>query len=224
MTGIIQGLLSSIGGKSLPQIGAAYEGGYFAGQISTAGNGVADYNLVIAPRSSGGNFSLAWQDSFTFTPGTSSDVDGATNTANMDDAAHPAAQFCAALSIGGFSDWYMPARNELEILVYYFKPSSADNNTTTSGQNTNAVPSRAGTYPTSFAPSETTATDFLSYNSEALTGLSNNITNIFSSTQVDATFAKIVRVASGGGVGYGWWFNTGKVNASGVRAIRKVAV
>ena len=29
------------------KIGDAYEGGFFAGQISTAGNGVADFNLVI---------------------------------------------------------------------------------------------------------------------------------------------------------------------------------
>ena len=32
----------------------------------------------------------------------------------MNDANHPAAQFCEGLTIGGFSDWYMPAKNEQE--------------------------------------------------------------------------------------------------------------
>ena len=36
-------------------IGDAYEGGFFAGQISTAGNSIADYNLVIGPVASAQN-------------------------------------------------------------------------------------------------------------------------------------------------------------------------
>jgi hypothetical protein len=55
MSGIHLALLGMSFGGGLPAIGAAYEGGFFAGQISTAGTGVADYNLVIAPKSSGEN-------------------------------------------------------------------------------------------------------------------------------------------------------------------------
>jgi hypothetical protein len=32
-----------------------------------------------------------------------------------------AAQFCEGLTIGGFSDWYMPAKNELGSLLLQFK-------------------------------------------------------------------------------------------------------
>ena len=48
-------------GLPLPTIGDAYEGGYFAGQISTAGNGVADYNLVVGPVASAQNSSKKWK-------------------------------------------------------------------------------------------------------------------------------------------------------------------
>jgi hypothetical protein len=61
MSGIHLALLGmSFGG--LPDIGAAYQGGFFAGQISTAGNGIADYNLVIAPKSSGRKFQQAMEN------------------------------------------------------------------------------------------------------------------------------------------------------------------
>jgi hypothetical protein len=36
-----------------PAIGTPLGGGYYAGQISTAGNGVADYALIVAPRAYG---------------------------------------------------------------------------------------------------------------------------------------------------------------------------
>jgi hypothetical protein len=42
-------------------------------------------------------------------------------TAGIDD--HPAAQFCVNLSIGGFTDWYLPARYELDIAYFNLKPS-----------------------------------------------------------------------------------------------------
>ena len=47
--------------------------------------------------------------------------------------------------IGGFNDWYLPAKNELEILYYNLKPNTTVNNTV-SGINPNAVPARASNY------------------------------------------------------------------------------
>jgi hypothetical protein len=145
MSGIHLALLGMSFGGGIPDIGAAYQGGFFAGQISTAGNGIADYNLVIAPKSSGEDSSKQWKTSNTSTAGTSSVIDGPTNSANMNDASHPAAQFCEGLTIGSFSDWYMPAKNELEVCYYNLKPTTASNNTG-SGTNTNAVPSRGSNY------------------------------------------------------------------------------
>ena len=50
MSGIHLALLGMSFGGGIPDIGAAYQGGFFAGQISTAGNGIADYNIVVAPK------------------------------------------------------------------------------------------------------------------------------------------------------------------------------
>jgi hypothetical protein len=124
-------------------IGQAFGGGFFAGQISTAATGVADYNLVIAPKSSGED-RLQWKTSDTSTAGTSSVIDGPTNSSNMNNASHPAAQFCEGLTIGSFSDWYMPAQNELDVCYFNLKPTT-NSNDTSSGTNTNAVPSRVVT-------------------------------------------------------------------------------
>jgi len=169
MSGIHLALLGMSFGGGLPAIGSAYEGGFFAGQISTAGNGVADYNLVIAPKSSGDNSNKQWKTSDTSTSGTSSVIDGPTNSANMNNASHPAAEFCEGLTIGGFSDWYMPAKNELEVCYYNLKPTTTSNNTG-SGTNTNAVPSRGSNY-TSGTPAQTSATDFQTSNTEAFTDI-----------------------------------------------------
>jgi hypothetical protein len=96
MSGIHLALLGMNFGAVIPAIGAAYEGGFFAGQISTAGNGIADYNLVVAPLSSG-QTQDQWKTSNTSTSGTSSDIDGPANTAAQiaaGAASHPCADFC----------------------------------------------------------------------------------------------------------------------------------
>jgi hypothetical protein len=138
-------------------IGDAYAGGFYAGQISTAGNSIADYNLVVGPVASAQSVKQ-WKTTNTSTGGTSSVIDGPTNSSNMNNASHPAAQFCEALTIGGYSDWYMPAKNELEICYYNLKPLT-NNNVTNSGINANAVPARASNYTTG-TPAQTSATDF----------------------------------------------------------------
>jgi hypothetical protein len=205
--------LSAASGSATPalNIGDAYEGGFFAGQISTAATGVADYNLVIAPKSSGENSSKEWKTSNTSTAGTSSVIDGPTNSANMNDASHPAAQFCEGLTIGGFSDWYMPAKNELEVCYFNLKPTTTSNNTS-SGTNTNAVPSRGSNY-TAGTPAQTAATDSQTGTPEAFAAL-----GYWSSTESSATDAFYQD--------FGIGFQGGQTKAIGryVRAIRRVAV
>ena len=211
MAGIIQGFLASIGGATEPVIGSSYEGGYYAGKISTAGNGTADYYLVVAPVSSGENSSKQWKTSNTTTSGTSSVIDGPTNSANMNNASHPAAQFCEGLTIGGFSDWYMPAKNELEVCYYNLKPTTALNNTS-SGTNTNAVPSRSSNY-TSGTPAQTSAADFKDTGAEDFAAA-----NYWSSTEDSATLAWRQNFSVGNQV------SSDKDNSLRVRAIRRVAV
>jgi len=193
-------------------IGQAYEGGYYAGQISTAGNDVADYNLVIAPKSSGQNNSKQWKTTNTTTSGTDSNIDGPANSSTMNNASHPAAEFCEGLSIGGYSDWYMPAKNELEVCYYNLKPTTTSNNTGV-GTNTNAVPSRGSNYTTT-VPGQTSATDFL-----GSTGTERfDSSDYWSSTQQSDTNA------------WRQFFGTGNQDHDGkdfnlrVRAVRRVAV
>jgi hypothetical protein len=193
-------------------VGGALGGGYFAGQISTAGNGVADYNLVVGPLSSAQNASVQWKIVNTTTAGTTSVIDGPANSSTMNDVTHPAAQFCEAVTAGGFSDWYMPAKNELEVCYYNLKPSTANNNTS-SGINANAVPARASNY-TSGTPAQTSATDFITSTGAEAYG----IADYWSSTEANATRA------SSTSFGSGYQYNNTKTGAIRVRAIRRVAV
>lgn len=199
------------GASGLPAIGAPYEGGYFAGQISTAGNGVADFNLVVAPVSTGESASKQWKTSLTSTVGTSSVIDGPTNSSNMNDASHPAAEFCEGLTIGGYTDWYMPAKNELDVCYYNLKPTTTANDTS-SGTNTNAVPSRGSNY-TSGTPAQTSATDFKNTGTEDFAA-----GYYWSSTQNSSTAAWRQTFDNGAQV------YSLKTTSYSVRAVRRVPV
>jgi hypothetical protein len=205
-------MLNVVGGTfgGLPAIGEAFGGGFYAGQISTAGNGIADYNLIVGPVASAQS-TLQWKTANTTTAGTSSVIDGPANSTAMNNASHPAAQFCEGLTIGGFSDWYSPALNELEVCYYNLKPTTTSNQTTF-GINANAVPARASTY-TVGNPAQTTATDFKS------TGAEDFATNYYwSSTQQSASFAWSIDFNNGS------QYDGYKTNSERVRAIRRVAV
>jgi hypothetical protein len=214
MSGIHLALLGMNFGAVIPDIGAAYEGGFFAGQISTAGNSIADYNLVVAPLSSG-QTQTQWKTSNTSTAGTSSDINGPANTAAQiaaGAASHPCANFCNNAVIGGFSDWYMPAKNELEVLYFNLKPTTTSNNTS-SGINPNAVPARASNY-TSGNPAQTSAAAFQTGGAEALSAQV-----YWSSTESTATKAFNQYL----GPGYQQTYST-KDASFRVRAVRRVAV
>ncbi len=197
----------------LPVIGSAYGGGFFAGQISTTGDGVATHNLVVGPLSTAQNSSKQWKTSNTSSAGTSSVIDGPTNSANMNNADHPAAQFCEGLTIGGFSDWYFPAKNELEICYFNLKPTTGSNNTS-SGTNTNAVPSRGSNY-TAGTPAQTSAAAFQTGGAEAF----NPLVTYWAGTEGSASTAWF-QFFDGGFQGSG----NSKTNSNYVRAVRRVAV
>ena len=141
----------------IPAIGAAYEGGFFAGQIGVGG--VATHNLVVGPVASAESSSKKYKNVNTTTPGANSDIDGPQNTAAMvadgNATVYPAGHFCNDLVIGGYTDWYMPAKNELEVCYFNLKPTT-DPNDTGSGINPNAVPARASNY-TAGNPAQTSA-------------------------------------------------------------------
>ena len=197
----------------IPAIGAAYEGGFFAGQIGVGG--VATHNLVIGPVASAENSSKQWKNANTATAGSDSVIDGPQNTADMvadgNSTVYPAAHFCNDLVIGGFSDWYMPAKNELEVCYYNLKPTTTSNSTSF-GTNTNAVPSRGSNY-TAGTPAQTTATDFKD------TGAEDFAASLYwASTEDSSSTALMQRFTDGAQNIYG------KNSFYRVRAIRRVAV
>ena len=199
-------------------IGQSYEGGYFAGYISHTANGVPTHALIVSPRATG-QTTAVWKTTDTASSGTQSTYDGASNTANMANTAHPAAYFCANLSTGGYSDWYMPARDELDIAYFNLKPDTTANSTGV-GINNYSVPKRTVNY-TSSVPGQTTVPAFQSGGSEAfLLSLSGTFYGYWSSTEgVNGTFGLYLFFADGIPA------NLSKSSYSYyVRAFRKVAV
>jgi hypothetical protein len=202
-------------------IGEEFGGGYFAGYISHTADGNPTHALIVAPRADGATgvgytltTDLAWKTATTTTAGTTSDFDGAANTAAMVAAGiadHPAAEFCVNLSISGFADWYLPARYELDIAYFNLKPSTAANNILW-GTNDYSVPKRTANN-TSTYPQQTYVTAF-NTSSEAFAAAGH-----WSSTEVSALNAWRLNFPDG--------FQSLTTNKSGglrVRAFRRIAL
>lgn len=133
-------------------IGQAYGGGYYGGKINDSGT---QYYLVVAPKATGETI-VAWGPTGVGT-GAVSYTNGPANSAALAalGSSYAAANFCEGLTIGGYSDWYLPARNELEVLYYFLKPSTTLNDTS-SGSNANAVsPEPISTNYTLGSPAQT---------------------------------------------------------------------
>jgi len=214
MSGIMLNIAGGSFAPSVPTvIGQAFGGGFYAGQIGVSS--VATHYLIVGPVASAENASKQWKNANTATTGADSVIDGPQNTADMvadgNATVYPAAHFCNDLVIGGFSDWYMPAKNELEVCYYNLKPTTTNNNTG-SGTNTNAVPSRGSNY-TSGTPAQTSATDFQS------TGTEDFAAGFYwSSTEYSASDAWLQ------GFGNGAQYYGGKGYSTRVRAVRRLPV
>jgi hypothetical protein len=202
-------------------IGLPVEGGYFAGLISHTADGNPTHALIVAPAATGATgtgytltTNLRWKTAQTTTTGTTSSFDGAANTAAIVTAGiadHPAAEFCVNLSIGGFNDFYLPARWELDIAYFHLKPTTGLNNTNW-GNNPYSVPRRDSKY-TAGDPPQTSITAFQSTQSEAFVA-----DNHWSSTEASAGNAWGLVLSSG------FQNDFNKTNANRVRAFRKLAL
>ena len=199
-------------------------GGYFAGVIDTRAtdpNGLR-YLLIVAPREFGECSDLRWKIEDTSTLNTSSKWDGLSNTNAMNNIDHPAAYWCKQLSINGYTDWYLLAIDELELLYRNFKPTTQENYTglhnyepytpNKSGHNPSSDPT-SSSY-TSSNPIQTSVNLFKSGNSEAFAA-----TNYWSSTEYssNSSFYQSFHI----GLQHG---SNHKTNSHYVRAVRRLTL
>lgn len=196
-------------------LGVSFGGGFFAGYISHTANGNPTHVLIVAPKATGVS-TLRIKTTRTFTANTTSVFDGLANTAAMSAAGitdHPAAQFCVNLSIGGYTDWYLPAIRELNIAYDNLKPTTA-NNHTSFGINTYSIPPRT-VNRTTVNPAQTSVAAFQSGGSEAfpVDGSLN-----WSSTEDGPENTSIVRFTDGAGGAIQ------KDNSRPMRAFRRIAL
>lgn len=130
--------LLTTAGMYIPQVvGEAYGGGYYAGMMRFDGY---VWLVVVAPKSYA-NTSVQFATTSATRPSTLSIYDGNKNQQILQDdgiSKYPAAQYCANLSIDGFTDWHIPAELELDIAYRAFRPPNAPN--TSIGANDYAEP------------------------------------------------------------------------------------
>jgi hypothetical protein len=175
--------------EAAPVAGASYGGGYYGGQINVGGT---IYNLVVAPVTSGslqGQYggstpsTIQWKTSGSGPDTTAqSEEYGATAMLANSTATWPMFNWVVSgatgpnagtydatnalgTGIGGYNDWYIPAKNELEILYRNLKPTT-NANSTSSGANANAVGGATSNY-TAGSPAQTTVAIFQSGGSQA---------------------------------------------------------
>lgn len=234
---------------TFPVLGASYGGGYFAGAYSSTGDGVATHLLIISPKASGEKAVTYPASGLNFRTSQSAistnTYDGYANQQAMIAAdsslnSFPAAQFCKNLTIGGYSDWYLPSIMEMEILYFNLKPSTVADRTVgptgqTQGNNAYSIPSRASTAWSGSSPSQTSVSIFQSGGSEAFKidgGVNGNAPQFWTSTSSSSTSAYWLTTKNGYGSG-GWGYSTEVMNygttgdgrtALTCRAIRKIAL
>ena len=133
--------------------GQQIEGGYFAGIIHINGQ---KFGIVVSPKE-GDMDDQQWGELDQEIEGTRSFFDGQANTQAMADAGSELAKAIQALNINGHTDWYLPARDELELVYRNLKPTK-DENFRLSGDNPSSAPA-AYAYSLE-TPAQTPVTDF----------------------------------------------------------------
>jgi hypothetical protein len=198
------------------------------------------YRVIVAPKASGESASLAYKNTNDAAPAACGTLtEGRKATLAMVAAGnatiYPAANFCTGLSIGGKTDWYLPARDELELAWRNLKPTTDANYVTadrptgqtpnyqnlgaygdtaaTHGTNNNSAP--AGTAYTGGAPAQTAAAAFQTGGAEAFTYGSSLY---WSASEYSATGAWS---QSWNSSSPGYQNNGNKTSAYRVRAVRR---
>ena len=167
------------------------------------------YALVVAPKALGeaeGKWSTGRSK---LIEGAGSYWDGLANTNAMAEAGSKLAKWARALEINGHSDWYLPSRDELELLYRHLKPTARENYCYfRSGDNPSSAP--AGYPYTAQAPAQTASEEFRAGGAEAFEPVW-----YWSSTQYSADLAWDQTFD------YGHQDNDGKCYEARARAVRR---
>ena len=119
-------------------IGTPFQGGIYVGKIILNNTVQA---LILSPAyTENALAALGSTGYFLIHAECKSLLNGAVNTADLEKLAlptglpftsiYPAAGYCAALTTNGYTDWYLPALFELELIYRNAKPTEVPNNTT----------------------------------------------------------------------------------------------
>jgi len=183
--------------------GTPFQGGFYVGRIR-----IDDvvHALIVSPQA-GDVDDTSWGARGKDVPGARSFFDGRANTLAMAEAGSKLAQRVLQMDINGFTDWYLPSRDELELLYRHLKPTKQEN-WCWRGDNPSSVP--AGYAYASDAPAQTSAEAFREGGREALED-----TWYWSSTQYSAHLAWYQDFVDGG------QDFIGKLNELRARAVRR---
>jgi hypothetical protein len=133
--------------------GTPLEGGFYVGRIRQADG---EYALIVAPKAEG-EHKDAPLGKLKKVSGAMSFFDGRANTSAFAEAGGKLASWALELSIGGFTDWYLPSRDELELCYRNLKPGKEDNYCWR-GDNPSSVPVGYAYFPDS--PAQTAGAAF----------------------------------------------------------------
>lgn len=147
---------------TLPAIGSTFEGGFFAGRFALDGK---VYALIVSPKAQGEHDDIAYGEYGQEITGAGNFNDGMANTIAMADAGSEMARLALNLNIDGHTDWYIPSRDELELLYRNLKPTTSSNYVYRHGENPSSVP--VGYPYTETSPAQTAVEAFQSGGAEA---------------------------------------------------------
>lgn len=201
-------MITEIAAAEAPTIiGTPFAGGFYMGRYFANGEERA---LIDSGRA--GDLYGAWGEYSKDIPGAKSYFDGRANTIAMAEAGSELAQKVLLLEIGGCNDWYLPARDQLELQYRFGKPTTQENYCSfRDGENPSVVPA---TYPyTKENPIQTVADNYRAGGAEAFRPEWH-----WTSTQFSPTTAWVQTF------GHGHQRGTGKGNEFAARAVRSLKI
>jgi hypothetical protein len=149
--------MNALNPNTLPTVaGTPFEGGFYVGRFQLDG---AEYALIVSPKAQGELDEASWGKRGENLDAARSCNDGLANTQAMAEAGSDLARWMLALDINGFTDWYLPSRDELELCYRHLKPTTQANWASfRDGDNPSSLP--AGYPYTEESPAQTSAEAF----------------------------------------------------------------